>query len=67
MNMNNIDRHYGMPHSVVNLVKNEIQRNYAVNTKTIMVTVAVMLPDIDIDYHGGTIGIDDLMYHLRKD
>ena len=67
MNMNNINRYYGMPGSVVNLVKNEIHRNYAVNTRAVMVTVAVMLPDIDIDFHGGIIGIDDLMYHLRRD
>tara|TARA_R110001606_G_scaffold309367_1_gene456339 strand:+ start:705 stop:902 length:198 start_codon:yes stop_codon:yes gene_type:complete len=65
--MNNINRHYGMPHSVVNLVKNEIQINSCVNTRAVMLTVAVMLPDIDIDSHGGIIGLDDLMYHLRKD
>tara|TARA_R110000764_G_scaffold41211_1_gene92342 strand:+ start:1544 stop:1741 length:198 start_codon:yes stop_codon:yes gene_type:complete len=65
--MNKINRHFGMPHSVVNLVKNEIKRNSCVNTRAVMVTVAVLLPDIDIDSHGGTIGIDDLMYHLRKD
>ena len=45
-----IDKVYGIPHELGSLVKNEIQKDYRVGTKFMMSRIAVLLPDIDIDY-----------------
>ena len=61
--MSNLNKQYGYPDALINLAKNEIYKCFAVDSAKVLKRAGAFFPEVELDITG----IDDLLYHLRKD